>query len=134
MVKKTEKICPPGVDVIDILIAQKQGKEMESSDGETMPIESPQIRWRNINDTPLASQMQFSPQIGFSPQLGFSPQIDFRSPAGFSPHLESNMKNVFIRELPMGYREGAEMWNQIYFQNNQENISGTPSPSIFLSM
>jgi len=48
--------------------------------------------------------------------------------------MESNMKNIFIRELPVGYREGAEMWKQLYFKNNQENISGTPSPSIFLSM
>ncbi|CAG9324448.1 unnamed protein product [Blepharisma stoltei] len=133
MVKKTEKICPPGVDVIDMLLAQKQGKEMENSEDETMQSASSMINSMSINNTPIISQMQFSPQVGWSPQVGFSPNIDFGNP-GMSPDMESNMKNIFIRELPVGYREGAEMWKQLYFKNNQENISGTPSPSIFLSM
>jgi len=64
MVKKTEKICPPGVDVIDMLLAQKQGKDMESSEDEAMQNISPMIKGMSINNTPIISQMQFSPQVG----------------------------------------------------------------------
>mmetsp|Transcript_20671 Transcript_20671/g.20603 ORF Transcript_20671/g.20603 Transcript_20671/m.20603 type:complete len:87 (-) Transcript_20671:44-304(-) len=54
---------------------------------------------------------------------------------GIKPEtLSPQMKMFGFRQLPQGYRDGVTMWNQIYFQSNQENITGTPSPSIFLSM
>lgn len=136
MVKKTEKICPPGVDLIDMLIAQKQGRDYEYSDGESMQVISPMIKGTSLHDTSMSSGMGYSPHMGFSPQLGFSPHIDYANQGVYSPQTQynPNLGKLYIRELPLGYRDGAAMWNQLYFLNNQENISGTPSPSMFLSM
>ncbi|CAG9312674.1 unnamed protein product [Blepharisma stoltei] len=112
LVKKSEKLSP-GSDPVSLVYKQTENNE--------------------------AKRMRMSPSIRMSPSMRMSPSLKM-SPSMMSDRmpgqatLSPQMKMFGFRELPPGYRDGVAMWNQIYFQSNQENITGTPSPSIFLSM